>query len=186
MKGLVQIKTYSVVHKHLIVVKAVSKWKSIRDILFHIEGRCNITVENQLVITQRWIGMRAVLTERFLLFSPKFYTGDEGMSWHQQNRVSENKMTVTRIRESTFYWVLMRGNPPQNQNLLIKNCEFILTCLNFSCLQSILLMPYTYRDFFSTSQNSFWTHQFWCLLVLLLFLFCFVSSLPHWQNVSLF
>ena len=30
-------------------------------------------------------------------------------------------------------------------------------------------------DVFSTAQNSFWTHQFWCLLVLLTF---FVSPLP--------
>ena len=35
---------------------------------------------------------------------------------------------------------------------------------------------------FSTAQNSFWTHQFWCLLVPLLFL---VSSLPRRQNVPL-
>ena len=36
--------------------------------------------------------------------------------------------------------------------------------------------------FFSTTQNSFWTHHFWCLLVLLPF---FVSPLSHQQNVSL-
>ena len=35
---------------------------------------------------------------------------------------------------------------------------------------------------FSTSQNSFWTHQFWCLLVLLPI---FVSPLPHQQNAAL-
>ena len=40
----------------------------------------------------------------------------------------------------------------------------------------------TYRDVFSTVQNSFWTYQCWCLLVLLAF---FVSSLPHQQNLSL-
>ena len=28
-------------------------------------------------------------------------------------------------------------------------------------------MEYTYRDFFSTAQASFWTHRFLCLLVLL-------------------
>ena len=38
------------------------------------------------------------------------------------------------------------------------------------------------RLFFPTDQNSFWTHPFWCLLVLLL---VFVSSLPDQQNVSL-
>ena len=31
------------------------------------------------------------------------------------------------------------------------------------------------KAFFSTAQNSFWTRQFWCLLVLLPF-FCFTSS----------
>ena len=43
-------------------------------------------------------------------------------------------------------------------------------------------MQYTYWDIFSTAQNSFWTHQFWCLLE---FLLLFISPLPHQQNVSL-
>ena len=44
---------------------------------------------------------------------------------------------------------------PQTQNLLIKNCTFILTCLNFSHLQSALhLLQYTYWDVSSTAQNS--------------------------------
>ena len=65
--------------------------------------------------------------------------------------------------------------PPKN-NLFIKNCVFILTCWNFSHLQSTLhLMQYTYQDIFSTAQNSFRTLHFWCLLVLLQF-FCFTSS----------
>ena len=35
------------------------------------------------------------------------------------------------------------------QNLFIKNCLFILTCLNVSHLQSTLhLMQYTYQDLF--------------------------------------
>ena len=33
------------------------------------------------------------------------------------------------------------------------------------------LMPCTYQDLFSTAQNSFLIHQFWCLVVLLPFLF---------------
>ena len=50
-------------------------------------------------------------------------------------------------------------------------------------LQSTLhLVKYTYWDIFPTASNSFWTHQFWCLLVLLTF---FVSPIPHKQNVSL-
>ena len=76
----------------------------------------------------------------------------------------------------------MRGDPPQ-WNLVIKNCVFIFTCLNFSHLQSTLhLSQYTNGDCLSTSQNSFWTHHFCCLLVLLPF-FYFNSSYP--QNVSL-
>ena len=43
-------------------------------------------------------------------------------------------------------------------------------------------MQYTYQDILFTAQNTFWTHRFRCLLVLLLL---FVSRLPHWQNVSL-
>ena len=75
----------------------------------------------------------------------------------------------------------MRGTQ-KNWSLFLKKCVFTLTCLNFSQLQSILhLMQYTYWDIFSTSQNSFWTLQFWCLLVLLPF---FVSPFPRQQNVS--
>ena len=43
-------------------------------------------------------------------------------------------------------------------------------------------MQYTYWDVFFTAQNSFRTHWFWCLLLLLEF---FISSLPHQQNISL-
>ena len=76
-----------------------------------------------------------------------------------------------------------QGGSKKPWNLFIKNCVFILTCLNFSHLQSTLhLMRCTYQGFFSTTQNSSWTHRFWCLLVLLPF---FVSRLPHQQNVSL-
>ena len=49
----------------------------------------------------------------------------------------------------------MRGNP-QNLEFIYKHCIFILTCLNFSHLQSTLhLMQYTYQDIFSPDQNSF-------------------------------
>ena len=78
--------------------------------------------------------------------------------------------------------VLYVGDPPKPE-FIYKYCVFILTCLNFSHLQSTLhLMQYTYQDVFSTASNSFWTHRFWCLLVLLPF---FVSLLPHQENVSL-
>lgn len=35
-----------------------------------------------------------MLAERYLLFSLKLYQGDEGMNWHRQNGVSENKMAI--------------------------------------------------------------------------------------------
>ena len=74
-----------------------------------------------------------------------------------------------------FIFNFTRGDPPK-WNLFTKNCIFILTCLNFSHLQSTLhLMQYIYQYIFSTAQNSFWTRQFWCFLVLLPFL-CFTSS----------
>ena len=76
---------------------------------------------------------------------------------------------------------LWGGTPPKE--FIYKNCVFILTCLNFSHLQGTLhSMQYTYQDIFPIAPNSFWTRQFWYLSVLLL---CFVSTLPHWQNMSL-
>ena len=72
---------------------------------------------------------------------------------------------------------------PLKKEFLYKKCVFILTCLNFSHLQSTPhWMQNTYQDIFSTDQNRFWTHWCWCLLVLLQFS---VSPLPHGQNVSL-
>ena len=81
---------------------------------------------------------------------------------------------ISQTEKDKYLW-LYEGWPPK-WNLFIKNCVFILTRLNFSNLQSTLHeMQYTYRDIFFTAQNSFWTHQFWCLLALLPF-FCFTSS----------
>ena len=72
---------------------------------------------------------------------------------------------------------------PKNQNLFIKNCVFILTCLNFSHLRNTLrLMQDSYWDHVSTAQHSVWTCQFWGFSVLLPF---FVSSLPHQRSVYL-
>ena len=51
------------------------------------------------------------------------------------------------------HYVQGRG-PKSPQNLFIKNCVFILTCLNFSHLQSSLhLMQCAYGDV-STARNS--------------------------------
>ena len=50
-----------------------------------------------------------------------------------------------------IYWGIS-----QTQELIYNNCVFILTCLNFSHLQSTLhLMQHTYWDILSTVQNSF-------------------------------
>ena len=47
-----------------------------------------------------------------------------------------------------------RGTPPKWNS--IKNCVFILTCCNFSHLQStVRLMQYTYRDFFPLLKTVF-------------------------------
>ena len=76
-----------------------------------------------------------------------------------------------------------KGWPQISQNLFIKNCVFILTCLKLGHLQRTLhLMQYTYRGGFPTAQNSFGTHRFWCLLVLLLF---FVSPLTSAKRFAL-
>ena len=49
-----------------------------------------------------------------------------------------------------------KGVPPKTQNLFIKTCVFILTCLNFSHLQSTLhLMQYTYGDIFFHCSKQF-------------------------------
>ena len=74
--------------------------------------------------------------------------------------------------------------PKNPQDLFIKNCVFIRTCLSFSHLQITLhLMQYTYQDFFPQLKTicelvSFDAKAFSASAV-------FVSPLPHRQNVSL-
>ena len=85
-------------------------------------------------------------------------------------------MLLLLFMSSSNLW----GGVPQTQNLFIKNCIFIVTCyssLSFKVLSIWCNTPI--QKFFSTAQNSFWTHRFGCLLALLLF---FVSPLPHQQN----
>ena len=54
-------------------------------------------------------------------------------------------MTGTKLHQSNY---LYTKEDPKKWNLFIKNCVFILTCLNFSHLQHALhLMYYTYGDF---------------------------------------
>ena len=108
-----------------------------------------------------------------------------GASMHSLGMPPSSIQLSEPYRSGGFHrgFITYEGGYTKKTELIYKKCVFILTCLNFSHLQSTLhLMQYTYWDFFSTAQNSFWTHQFWCLLVLLPF---FVSPIPHWQNISL-
>ena len=75
----------------------------------------------------------------------------------------------------------IRGDPPKNQNLLIKDCVFIVTCLNFSHLPSTPFdAVHLSRHFFHCSK------QFLNLLILMplvLLLFFFVSLPLYLHNV---
>ena len=82
--------------------------------------------------------------------------------------------------------IYMSGTP-QNQNLFIKNCVFIFTCLKFSHLQSTLHLI-QYWDIFSN-----YSKQFLNLLILMPFnasaVFCFTSwstsaNIPLWGLFS--
>ena len=67
----------------------------------------------------------------------------------------------------TFENRLYKRGAPKSE-FIHKNYVFILTCLNFSHLSSLYWMQYTHQDF---PLLSFWSRWFWCLLVLLPFLF---------------
>ena len=70
----------------------------------------------------------------------------------------------------------------KRQNLFIKNCVFVLTCLNFRYLQSNLhLTQYTYGDFFLPLKTVFELVDY-DALVLLNFLF---HLFRHQQTVPL-
>ena len=105
-------------------------------------------------------------------------------------------VTVTEISHSLL--VPNHAKPPSSSTRATwgglkkkKNPEFMYNKLCIYSYMFQLQTPSNYfpfyaihlsRSFFPMAQNSFWTHWFWCLLVLLLF---FVSPLPHWQSVSL-
>ena len=75
------------------------------------------------------------------------------------------------------------GRCGQKNSLFVKKlCVYSYIFKLQSPSNTLHLMQYTCWDIFSTAQNSFWAHQFWCLLVLLPF---FDSPVPHRQNVSL-
>ena len=74
-----------------------------------------------------------------------------------------------------------KGNPPKIE-FIKKLCIYsYMFKLHSSSKYSSFGAIMTIQMFFSTAQNSFWTHQFWCFLMLLLF---FVSPLPKLQNIS--
>ena len=75
--------------------------------------------------------------------------------------------------------VNMRGTPKDLE--FIKYCVFTLTCWTAVTSKYCPFDVMHLWRLFSTAQNSFWTHSFWCLLVLPFF----ISPLPHQQNVSL-
>ena len=80
----------------------------------------------------------------------------------------------------SFLWLnsiplyVYKRRPPPNWNLFIKNCAFILTCINFqspskySPFDAIYLLRYFFHCL-----TQFWSHQFWCLLLLLPFFLLF-------------
>ena len=124
------------------------------------------------------------------LFNTPPDTGSAGSFWNSLYQINSYFPNFSSLpcneggcSEEAGMGRLYKGrSSPTKQNLFVKNCVFILTCLNYSHIQSTLhLMLYTYQDVFSTTQNSVWT-RFWCLFVLLPF---FVLPLPHWQNISL-
>ena len=63
-------------------------------------------------------------------------------------------LSVLVIFGGVFRVLYMRMDP-KKQNLSIKNCVFILTCLNFSHLPSLHLMQYTYRHVFPLLKTGF-------------------------------
>ena len=75
----------------------------------------------------------------------------------------------------------MKGDP-KNPKFIFLLCFYSYTFkLQSPSKYSPFDVIHLSRLFFHCS-NQFWTHQFWCLLVLLTF---FVSPRPHRQNVSL-
>ena len=77
-----------------------------------------------------------------------------------------------------FFCIKLQGGAHNPLEFIYKNCVFILTCLNFSHLQS---SPFdatslcNIETFFSCSKQ-FLNLSLRCLLVLLVFFVCFTSS----------
>ena len=76
---------------------------------------------------------------------------------------------------SRYTWKEYEGRPPKIPEFIYKNCFYsymfkLQSFSKYSPFDAIHL-----SRLFSTAQNSFWTHRFWYLSVLLL-VFCFTSS----------
>ena len=89
------------------------------------------------------------------------------------------------LRKQRCVYTWMREEPQNPWNLFIKNCVFILTCLNFSHLQSTLhLMQYTYQGIFFHCSKQFLNSLILMPFTASAFFCLFVSTLPHQQNIS--
>ena len=67
-------------------------------------------------------------------------------SAHDCGKLSKSRKGTTEKKQREVLWSSYEGGPKTSQNLFIKNCVFILTCLNFSHLESTLhLMQHTCR-----------------------------------------
>ena len=110
--------------------------------------------------------------------------------WGNRKFSSEHHRSIYCRQEPLMLKLVKKAQGRQNIREDPQNLESICKKL---CIYSYMFKPQSpskYSPFdaihlsrcFSTAQNSFCTHQFWCLLVPLSF---FPPPLPHWQNVSL-
>ena len=89
------------------------------------------------------------------------------MKWMNWNNISTNHHLTT----------LNDGGPRKPWNLFIKNCIFILTCVNVSHLLKYWAFDAMHLlGLFFCCSKQFWTGWFWCFLVLLP-CFCFTCSI---------
>ena len=91
------------------------------------------------------------------------------------------EVTVYGIITGRVLWSIYEGDPKPPEFIYKKLCVCsYMFKLQSSSKYSLFDAVHLLSCFFLLLKNSFWTHRFWCLLLLLFF----VSLLPHWQNVS--
>ena len=87
------------------------------------------------------------------------------------------------VEMQIYTYILIWGRTKNSQNLFIKIMYLFLHVSTSVTFQVLSIWCNTSKEMcFGTAQNSFWTCQFWFLLVLLPF---FAYSLPHWWKISL-